>query len=47
MRARAVVRGISMLTGLYMVVLRVLSVVVPDAMEVERMVGILNGKEEG
>lgn len=36
-----------MLTGLYLVVLRVLSVVVPDPLEVVRMVGILNGKEEG
>lgn len=36
-----------MLTGLYLVVLRVLSVVVPNPLEVERMVGIVNGKEKG
>lgn len=37
----------SVLAGFYLVVLRVLSIVVPDPLEVNRMVGILNGKKEG
>ena len=45
-RDRAVVWREGLVSRLYRVLLRVLAVAVPDPLEVERMVSVLDGKEE-